>query len=144
MRERRWPQAKTAARRLRPARRPGLASPSFSPIAFVLGTLRTLVLTPWLGPVPAVLLELPLVLMVAWCTAARVLRRWPVAFGGVPALLAMGAVAFALLMMAEAALATLAFGQTLEDWIATLTTPEGRTGLAGQIAFALIPIGHRR
>lgn len=113
-------------------------------IAFVLGTLRTLVLTPWLGPVPAVLLELPLVLMVAWCTAARVLRRWPVALGGVPALLAMGAVAFALLMMAEAALATLAFGQTLEDWIATLTTPEGRTGLAGQIAFALIPIGHRR
>jgi hypothetical protein len=112
--------------------------------AFALGTLRTLVFAPWLGALPAVLMELPLVLGFSWLAADRVLRRWPVAAGGPRALLAMGLLAFALLMLAEAALATLAFRQTLADWAASLITPEGAAGLAGQIAFALIPFTRGR
>lgn len=106
--------------------------------AFALGALRTLVLAPWAGPLPAVLIELPVVLAVSWSAAGRVLRRWPVAAGGMPALLAMGFVAFALLMLAEAALAP-AFGRSLSAWAGSLRTPEGMVGLAGQIAFALLP-----
>lgn len=109
-------------------------------VAFALGTLRTLVVAPWLGALPAVLLEVPLILLVAWFTAARVLRRWPVEAGGFPALLAMGGVAFTLLMLAEALVATHAFGQSLTEWLASLATPEGLAGLAGQIAFALVPL----
>jgi hypothetical protein len=108
-------------------------------LAFLLGVLRTVVLAPWLGPLPAVLVELPVVLAVAWLAAGRALRRWPVAAGGAPALLAMGALAFALLMLAEAALAP-ALGGSLAGWLAGFGTAEGAAGLAGQIAFALIPL----
>ncbi len=112
-------------------------------IGFALGALRTLVLAPWLGPLPAVLMELPVVLIAAWLAAGRVLRRWPVAAGGVPALLGMGVAAFTLLMLAEAGLA-LALGQSLSAWVDRLTTPEGLAGLSGQVVFALIPTVRRR
>jgi hypothetical protein len=108
-------------------------------VAFAAGALRTLLVAPRLGEVPAVLIEVPLILMVSWVFAGRVLRRWPVAVGGAPALLAMGAIAFSVLMAAEAGLATLAFGRPFEVWLDGLTTPAGLTGLAGQIGFALIP-----
>ena len=81
--------------------------------AFALGMLRMLVLAPALGPLLAVALELPAVLALSWLVAGRVLRHWPMALRGRTA---MGALAFALLMAAEAGL-----------------------GLAGQIGFAILP-----
>lgn len=108
-------------------------------VAFVAGTVRTLAVAPRIGEFPAVALELPVILAVSWVVAGRVLRRWPVAVGGVPALLAMGLLAFAVLILAEAALAVLAFGQSLPGWLAGLATPAGLLGLAGQAGFALVP-----
>ena len=45
--------------------------------AFILGTLRVLVLAPRLGELAAVTLEVPVVLGLSWIVAGWVLRRWP-------------------------------------------------------------------
>lgn len=69
----------------------------------MLGVLRTLVLAPSLGELAAVLVELILMLMliIAWLVCTRILRHWPLS---APAAVGMGAIAFWLLMGAEAAL----------------------------------------
>ena len=108
-------------------------------VAFLLGVLRVLVIAPLIGPVAAVMLEVPVILAVSWGVAGRVLRRWPVAAGGTGALRAMGALAFAFLMLAEAGLAVLAFGRPPGAWLASLATLDGAIGLAGQLSFGLIP-----
>src|SRR6056297_2168880 len=68
----------------------------------VLGTLRTLVLAPALGPLGAVLAELPVILALAWLALGGVLRRWPVPARAAPRL-ALGALAFAMLIALEVA-----------------------------------------
>lgn len=110
----------------------------FAPVfaaAFLLGILRLYVVIPLTGPLFAVALEVPIILALSWLVAGRVLRRRPLAL---PGRLALGAFAFALLMLAELALAT-AFGQTPADFLAAMTSPHGALGLAGQIGFAVIP-----
>lgn len=104
-------------------------------LAFALGIVRTLWLAPRIGVLPAVALEVPVILVASWFWARRLLRGSPLS----PAqALAMGAAAFALLMASEAALAR-AFGGTIADWLADMASPAGALGLAGQIAFAAIP-----
>ena len=104
-------------------------------VAFLLGALRVTLVAPQTGPLLAVALEVPLVLALSWLVAGRVLGRWPLAL---PDRLAMGALAFALLMLAELTLA-LAFGQTPARFLSDLATPPGALGLAGQIGFGLVP-----
>lgn len=127
------------------------AMPSFRPVlsaalaywavvfafAFVLGIFRTLWLAPRLGDLAAVACELPLVLAASWLAARRLTRRFGVSAPG--SALAMGLVAFALLMLAELALAQVLAGQSPRQWAASLTTPAGALGLAGQMGFALMP-----
>lgn len=103
--------------------------------AFALGVLRVIVILPLTGPLIAVALEVPVVLALAWLVAGRVLRRWPLAL---PERLTMGALAFVLLMLAEAALA-MALGQTLRAFAQAMTTPAGALGLVGQVGFAVLP-----
>lgn len=105
-------------------------------VGFVLGTVRTLWLAPAVGPLAAVAIELPLILAVSWLAARRVLRWWPPQSEG--AALAMGGIAFAVLMAAELGLAV-AFGIAPGAWLESLATPPGLLGLAGQIGFALLP-----
>ncbi len=103
---------------------------------FVLGVVRTLWLAPAVGPLAAVAIELPVILGVAWLACARVLRRWPLA----PAqAAATGALAFALLLGAEAALSLLLAGRSLADHLALYAQAPNLLGLAGQIAFAALP-----
>lgn len=106
-------------------------------IAFVLGTVRTGWLAPRLGDLAATLCELPLVLTASWLGARHVTRRFAVSAAG--AALAMGLIAFALLMLAELALALTLAGQSAGQWAAGLMTPAGALGLAGQVGFALMP-----
>ena len=107
--------------------------------AFAFGVLRMLVLTPLAGPLPAVMIEVPLVLVLglglAWAVAGVVLRRWPLRL---PGRVAMGGLAFALLMAAEAGLVLL-FGQSPARFVDAMATPAGALGLAGQIGFAILP-----
>ncbi len=104
-------------------------------VAFGLGALRVTLVGPMLGALPAVALEVPLVLAVSWVVAGRVLMHWPLR-GQRPALALLS---FAILMGLELATA-LAFGQTPAQFLTAMTTPAGVLGLAGQIGFALIPL----
>lgn len=103
--------------------------------AFLLGALRVTLVAPQTGALMAVALEVPIVLGLSWLVAGRVLRRWPLTLA---ARLAMGALAFACLMLAEFGLAML-FGQTPGRFLANMATPPGVLGLAGQLGFAAIP-----
>jgi hypothetical protein len=105
-------------------------------VAFALGALRVTLLAPYTGPLVAVALEVPIVLAVSWIVAGRVLRHWPFP---TRQRLAMGALAFLLLMLAECATA-LALGQSVAIFFAAMATPPGILGLVGQIGFGLIPL----
>ncbi|MDI1239060.1 MAG: hypothetical protein PSV26_16375 [Polaromonas sp.] len=103
---------------------------------FVLGVLRTLVVVPLLGALWAVLLELPVILAIAWLVCSRVLRRWPLSPS---AALGMGLVAFSLLMLVEAGLSNLLAGRSLTEHLALYTELPHQVGLAGQLVFAVFP-----
>lgn len=103
---------------------------------FVLGVLRTLVLAPLLGALWAVLLELPVILTVAWLVCTRILRRWPLA---PPAAAGTGAIAISLLMLFEASLSNLLAGRSLAEHLALYAQLPHQVGLAGQLVFAVFP-----
>jgi xanthine/uracil/vitamin C permease (AzgA family) len=105
--------------------------------AFALGVVRTLLIAPWTGALAAVLMEVPVVVVVSWIAARRVLRERDFTSGQRAA---MGAIAFALLMASEALLAGVLRGQSVGEWAGEVGTPPGLIGLAGQIGFALIPL----
>ncbi|MCA3452435.1 MAG: hypothetical protein INF92_19150 [Rhodobacter sp.] len=106
-------------------------------VAFALGTLRVLLVVPYLGELAAVALEVPVVLCLSWLVAGRVLRRWPLTGRGQR--LAMGGLAFVCLMALELIVATGLFGRPLDGVLAAMATLPGLAGLAGQIGFALVP-----
>ncbi|WP_149586917.1 hypothetical protein [Tabrizicola flagellatus] len=110
------------------------ALPVFA-LAFCLGALRVTLVEPRIGPLAAVALEVPVVLALSWLVAGAVLRRWPQDW---PRRLAMGALAFLVLMALELATA-LSFGQSAAGFLAAMATPAGLLGLAGQVGFGLIP-----
>ena len=103
---------------------------------FALGVLRTTVVTPAIGRLAAVALELPLVLAIAWIACGALLRRLPLSRAEA---LMMGAAAFVLLMNAELALDVLLFGRRPAEHLALYTRPAYLLGLAGQLGFALVP-----
>lgn len=108
-------------------------------LGFALGTVRVLVVIPRLGSETlAVALELPLMLAGSWIAARWLIRRKG-PFTTVERAL-LGGLAFAILMVAEAALAGILFGETLSAWIASLTTLPGLLGLSGQVVFAAMPL----
>jgi hypothetical protein len=110
-------------------------------LGFLLGFIRTLFLEPWLGAAVAVAVEaVPMIaaMIVVAPWAARVFDLSP----EVPARLGMGAVALALLLLAETALDALLRGRVL--WGERLRTTEGLIGLALQFLYAAMPLIRRR
>jgi hypothetical protein len=105
---------------------------------FVLGTVRVLWVAPNLGPVPAVLIELPMLLTFAWFVCGWILRRWKIGRAG-GADIGMGLTAFMLLILAETAFSVLLTGQSLSVFFQRMATAQGAIGLAGQILFAALP-----
>lgn len=106
-------------------------------LAFALGIVRTLIVAPAIGEFAAVMMEVPVVLAASWVVARHLLRVTPMPLA---ARAAMGAVAFALLMAIEAALAAVLRGQSVGGWMQALGTPPGLIGLAGQVGFAVVPL----
>jgi hypothetical protein len=106
---------------------------------FVLGTLRVLAIAPRIGETAAVLVELPVILTVSWFACGWIVSGF-LKGSGAGSLLAMGAVAFVLLMAAEAGLSVSAFGRTVGEHLDTYRTAGGAVGLAGQVVFALLPL----
>jgi hypothetical protein len=112
------------------------------PAGVVLGVVRVSLVQPVTGPLIAVVLELPLMLALAWLVAGVLIRRFWVP-GALAVRAAMGCLALALLLLAEAALGLIVFGMDPAAQRAALATPQGRLGLAGQILFGLIPLVRR-
>ena len=109
-------------------------------VGFVLGTIRTLVLVPRLGEPGAVAAELPVILAAAWIICGRLVRDRGLTR---PEAAGTGAIAFVLLMLAEAALSVVLSGRTLTGHLALYGEPAHLLGLAGQIAFASFPLMQR-
>jgi len=107
-------------------------------VGFGLGTLRVLVLAPLIGESAALLAELPVMLAVSVLAARWAVRRWQVARALGPRA-AMGATAFALLMVCEAIVSLALFGNTPAEHLARYATPDAWPGLGAQIVFAAIP-----
>ncbi|MBY0422469.1 MAG: hypothetical protein K2Q06_09205 [Parvularculaceae bacterium] len=112
-------------------------------VGFVLGAVRTLILEPKVGATTATLLELPLMLLASWIACGFVIARLRVPADAATRL-AMGLVAFAVLMTAEALLGVLLMRLTVEGFLARFSTLAGGLGLAAQIAFAAFPLVRRR
>jgi uncharacterized membrane protein YcfT len=110
-------------------------------IGFLLGTLRTLAVAPWVGDVAAVSIELPFMLMAAWIVCRRMARD---VSPRLPLRLAMGATAFTGLMATELAVSAWFFDRAPAAWAAGMATTAGGLGVAGQIGFGLMPLVVRR
>ena len=110
-------------------------------VGFALGTVRTLVLVPRLGELAAVAFELPLMLAASWWMCDRLVRRLP---PGIAPRITMGGTAFALLMAAEFAMSVWRFDRPPAAMLARFASAAGLLGLAGQVAFALMPLVVRR
>jgi hypothetical protein len=104
--------------------------------AFAMGIARALFVTRWIGETAAVSLEIPAVLIASWFVAHHLVGKRVFSF---PQSVWIGAIAFALTMVSEAALAGVIRGQSLAQWATVLVTPLGLFGLGGQLVFALIP-----
>ena len=104
-------------------------------LGFALGTARVVLVAPAIGAIAAVLIEVPLMLAASWWLARRLIagRAQSAAEAA-----AIGALAFALLMVSEALLAR-ALGQRPGEWLAAMATVPGAIGFAGQLGFAAIP-----
>jgi hypothetical protein len=114
----------------------------------LLGTLRVLFVAPQLGPLAAVVLELPLMLVFAWWMLGPIIHRAQVP-RGVGARAVVGVVGFGLLLAGEAVVAGLIAGATQPAAILAVgagaladgfATPAGLVGLAGQVVFAGLPL----
>ena len=111
-------------------------------IGFGLGTIRVLLVIPRLVAIAAVLIEVPVLLALAWLICGALLRRCAVPSGLLPRL-AMGTTAFGVLMLAELVLAVVLLGQSpMQHW-ASYRDPAAQIGLAAQMLFAAFPLLRR-
>ncbi|NVE95131.1 hypothetical protein [Altererythrobacter lutimaris] len=106
-------------------------------LGFVLGTLRVLWLAPMVGETIAGFIEMPIILGASWLAALWLVGKFAITRSREA--LAMGALAFALLMMAEVGLGVGLFEMTPREWLASVTQPPGLYGLIGQVVFGLMP-----
>jgi hypothetical protein len=107
-------------------------------LGFALGAMRVLFVIPRIGETAAVLLELPVMLAASWVAAGWCVRRFAVP-PRISARLAMGLLAFALVMVAELGLAISLFGQTAGEHFAAYRHFTGAVGLAAQLGYASFP-----
>jgi hypothetical protein len=107
---------------------------------FVFGTARALLTAdaPQMR-LAAVVVELPLILAVSWFSCRFAIRRFVVP-ATVAARAAVGLIAFALLMVAEAAISVGLAGRSLSEHFALYGEASHLLGLVGQIVFALLPV----
>jgi hypothetical protein len=107
-------------------------------VGFLLGTFRVLVVIPAIGEISAVVAELPIILAISWLSCERLISRFDVVAKLGPRL-AMGGLAFSLLMIAEVAVSVLVFGRTFTEHLESYWSTPGILGLVGQLAFGMFP-----
>lgn len=108
-------------------------------VGFLFGVIRVTTLLPYLNEALAVIIELPFMLAISWGVCRWSISKLQVGRAWMPRI-AMGSVAFGLLMVAESTLAVVGFGRTMMEHLQTYWTLPGMLGLGGQILFALFPV----
>lgn len=109
---------------------------------FALGTVRTVLVEPRVGPLAATLIETPLMLLLAWPLCRRVMTR-AAAPTGPASCAAASLAASASLITAEIVLGLTLFGRSAAEQAEAFASPQGRLGLAAQIAACAIPLVYR-
>ncbi|WP_417484521.1 hypothetical protein [Maricaulis salignorans] len=109
-------------------------------LGFGFGVLRTLALEafPNLTRLGVVLVEIPVILALAWLICGALIARLSLT-GGERSASVMGAFALALLLVAEAGLSVGLNGLSLQEHLALYRQPSHVIGLAGQCMFAIFP-----
>ena len=107
-------------------------------LGFVLGTVRVLLIVPFLGDGLAVVLELPLMLAACWWAAGWIVRRFQLRKRK-PAI-AVGLIALAIVLLGEAAVGVGLMGLTPAGWLAEFAKPTPQLGLAAQLLAAAMPL----
>lgn len=105
---------------------------------FVFGTIRVLWLTPKIGEIFAILLEVPIMICISYFIAGRIIANSEFPKIDIN-LLMMGEIAFVLLIASEFLLGIFGFGRSFEIIITNLISPAGMFGLFGQVIFGIIP-----
>lgn len=105
-------------------------------IGFVLGVLRNIFLLPIIGPLFAVLIEVPFILLTSYFVAKKLLRLFPLSSRKS---LEAGLLAFACLMCAEYSIYVILVANDFTKYINEILTPHGFVGFFAQMIFALIP-----
>jgi hypothetical protein len=106
--------------------------------AFAVGTIRVTLVVPRLGPLLAVIIEVPIVLAVSWLASLWCTRRFKVSRDAGARTL-MGAVAFTFLMLLELGFSVFVFGEPVRHYFAKYTSMPGAIGLVMQGCFATLP-----
>ncbi|KAB0653195.1 hypothetical protein LGM71_24355 [Burkholderia sp. AU33545] len=115
-------------------------------IGFAFGAIRVLLLVQLLGETAAVSLEAPFMLAASWYLSHWSAKKHDMLTDTNEALL-MGAIALAILMLAELCINGLLFRRTVLEYFAGFWSVPGAIGLASQLCFAGFPflqaISHR-
>lgn len=106
---------------------------------FLFGTLRIFVLIPKMGPLAAVFVELPFMLMISALVWRWSLKRHRIAPDMANRLIT-GLSGFIILMGLEFLLSWLIAETGPVRYLSEIANPAGLLGLAGQFAFALMPL----
>ena len=107
--------------------------------AFLFGTFRQLVLVPAIGVTYAVLIEMPVILSIAYFVARWINEKFNRATTFLQRL-AIGVIGFTCLMFSEAGLSSLFRGWTFDKWLGHFATPDGAISLVMFVLFAFIPV----
>lgn len=109
-------------------------------LGFVFGVLRTLALEafPGLSRLGAVLIEVPVILAIAWVVCGVLMRRFSITGREGPAMV-MGVTALLWLLVAEAGLSMGLNQLSLQAHVALYQQPSFLIGLVGQCVFAVFP-----
>ena len=108
-------------------------------IAFGVGAIRVLLVAPRVGPIIAVSLEAPVVLLASWWLSRWSIRKFDVN-NELTLRLLMGAFSFTMLVLLEAGVSVFVFGRPLAEQATGFESVAGFIGLATQVCFACIPV----
>jgi hypothetical protein len=108
-------------------------------IGFLFGTVRQLILVPYVGELGGVIIEAPLMLVASYLVARGVISSWAVA-PETGQRLQMGMTALALLLATEAILSSLLRGWTFAQWLGHFATAQGLLSLVLFLFFAAMPL----
>lgn len=105
---------------------------------FAFGVVRQVWLAPWLGRSTAIYIELPLMVLVSFAAARVVMARTPAPTRREA--MWIGAVAFGLLMVAEALIGLWLRGLSWPEYWAHFRKPDGAASILAYVLFGLAPL----